>query len=129
MAPWCRLAQTPTVPQLDAEVAATLKLLTSRDRLVTTTISGRAIEDHYKRIRLPGLVHAGNHGLEILGPRFRLVEPLASDRRAALDRLCEALTLHLLPFPGPLSRKTPVRQKGCWPPGKFQSSDRTKCFR
>lgn len=90
----------PSVPQLDAAAAATLELLTSRERLVTTIISGRAIEDLFKRIRLPGLIYAGNHGLEIFGPRFRFVEPLASDRRGDLDRLCETLTLELQTHPG-----------------------------
>src|SRR5271157_5249114 len=71
----------PAAPRLDPSAAATLHLLSSQNHLVTTIISGRAIEDLYTRIRLEGLIYAGNHGLEIFGRQFRFVEPAASDRR------------------------------------------------
>jgi trehalose 6-phosphate phosphatase len=90
----------PAAPRLDPGAAATLQLLSSQDRLVTTIISGRAIEDLYTRIRLEGLIYAGNHGLEIFGRQFRFVEPVASARREALERLCEELVLEVRPFPG-----------------------------
>lgn len=90
----------PAVPRLDPHAADTLRLLSSQDYLVTTIISGRAIEDLYMRIRLEGLIYAGNHGLEIFGRQFRFVEPLASARREPLERLCEELALELQPIPG-----------------------------
>jgi len=90
----------PTAPQLDPCAAATLRLLSSQDCLVTTIISGRAIEDLYTRIRLEGLIYAGNHGLEIFGRQFRFVEPAASARREALERICEELAADLRPLPG-----------------------------
>jgi trehalose 6-phosphate phosphatase len=90
----------PAAPRLDPHTAATLQLLASQDFLVTTIISGRAIEDLYTRIRLQGLIYAGNHGLEIFGRQFRFVEPVASARREALGRLCEELALELKPVSG-----------------------------
>ena len=90
----------PTAPRLDPAAAETLKMLSQSEALVTTVISGRAIEDLYARIRLDGLIYAGNHGLEIFGRQFRFVEPVAASRREALDRLCEELTLELQPFEG-----------------------------
>lgn len=90
----------PAAPRLDSDAAATLSLLSSQDYLVTTIISGRAIEDLYTRIRLEGLIYAGNHGLEIFGRQFRFVEPVASARREALARLCEELGPELRPLPG-----------------------------
>jgi trehalose 6-phosphate phosphatase len=90
----------PSTPRLDPGAAATLQLLSSQDSLVTTIISGRAIEDLYTRIRLEGLIYAGNHGLEIFGRQFRFVEPIASARREALERLAEELTLELRPISG-----------------------------
>jgi trehalose 6-phosphate phosphatase len=90
----------PTAPKLDPTAAATLELLSSHACLVTTIISGRAIEDLYTRIRLDGLIYAGNHGLEIFGRQFRFVEPAASARRETLQRLCEELALELQPLPG-----------------------------
>lgn len=90
----------PAAPRLDPYAAATLKLLSRQDGLVTTIISGRAIEDLYARIRLDGLIYSGNHGLEIFGRQFRFVEPAASARREELGRLCEELALEVRPLPG-----------------------------
>lgn len=92
----------PAEPRLDANAAATLELLASQNSLVTTIISGRAIEDLYTRVRLQGIIYAGNHGLEIFGRELRFVEPVASARRDALGRLCEELAQQLEPFPGAL---------------------------
>jgi trehalose 6-phosphate phosphatase len=94
------IAGDPATPRLDPSAAATLRLLSSRHGLVTTIISGRAIEDLFTRIRLEGLIYAGNHGLEIFGRQFRFVEPAASARREELARLCEELALELQPFDG-----------------------------
>jgi trehalose-phosphatase len=94
------IAGDPSAPRLDPGVLETLQLLSARDGLVTTVISGRAIEDLYTRIRLDGLIYAGNHGLEIFGRQFRFVEPVASARREALARLSEELALELQPLPG-----------------------------
>lgn len=90
----------PTAPRLDPGAAATLRELSSQPGLITTIISGRAVEDLYARIRLEGLIYAGNHGLEIFGRQFRFVEPVAAARRETLDRLCEELALELQPLPG-----------------------------
>jgi len=92
----------PTVPQLDPGTAETLKLLSSQDSLVTTIISGRAVEDLFIRIRLQGLIYAGNHGLEIFGRNLRFVDPAASARRQALEQLCEQLSVELQQFAGVL---------------------------
>jgi trehalose 6-phosphate phosphatase len=90
----------PAAPRLDPGAAATLQILSTQNCLVTTIISGRAVEDLYTRIRLHGLIYAGNHGLEIFGRQFRFVDPVASARREALQRLCEELALELEPLSG-----------------------------
>ncbi|MGO4880449.1 MAG: trehalose-phosphatase [Bryobacteraceae bacterium] len=97
----------PSVPILSPGAAATLRLLAGRHHLVTTIISGRAIEDLYARVRLQGLIYAGNHGLEIFGRQLRFVEPVASERRDALERLCEEIEAKVQPVPGTL-----VERKG-----------------
>lgn len=85
------IAADPTEPQLDPDAAETLKLISSQEFLATTIISGRAVEDLYRRIRLNGLIYAGNHGLEIFGRNLRFVEPLAWSRREQLKSLCGEL--------------------------------------
>src|SRR2546423_15455849 len=70
----------PATPRLDSGTAATLRSLQGRESLVTTILSGRALKDLYCRIRVDGLIYAGNHGLEICGPNLQFIEPGASTR-------------------------------------------------
>jgi trehalose 6-phosphate phosphatase len=90
----------PASPRLDPATTETLTLISNRDFLVTTIISGRAVEDLYARIRLNGLIYAGNHGLEIFGRSLRFVESVASSRRKQLEQLCEQLAAQLRPIAG-----------------------------
>ena len=85
----------PALPRLDSGTAKALQALSSRDFLVTTVISGRAVEDLYARIRVRGLIYAGNHGLEIFGRNLLFVEPRATARRQELERLCDELRVQL----------------------------------
>jgi trehalose 6-phosphate phosphatase len=89
------IADRPTDPQLDPETAETLKLIASQGFLTTAIISGRAVEDLYCRIRVEGLIYAGNHGLEILGRHLRFIEPVALSRRGELKVLCSELAAKL----------------------------------
>jgi trehalose 6-phosphate phosphatase len=90
----------PETPQLDDRSAAALRLLASLDSVVTTIISGRAVEDLYSRIHLDDVIYAGNHGLEIFGRDLRFVSPEGAAAREPLARLCEELSDSLQPFGG-----------------------------
>ena len=92
----------PATPRLDAATYELLRLLTIKPSLVTTIISGRAVEDLYTRIRLEGLIYAGNHGLEIFGRNLCFVEPIAAALREKLAHLSEDLVLKLQPIAGAL---------------------------
>ena len=50
------IAADPAAPRLDPGTAETLKLIAAQDFVLTTIISGRAVEDLYSRIRLDGLI-------------------------------------------------------------------------
>jgi trehalose-phosphatase len=89
------IADRPTDPELDPETAETLKLIASQGFLTTTIISGRAVKDLYTRIRVEGLIYAGNHGLEIFGRDLRFIEPLALSRCEELKVLCRELAAKL----------------------------------
>jgi trehalose 6-phosphate phosphatase len=65
-------------PKLDPGLGETLALLSSNPSVITTIISGRAVEDLFARIRLQGLIYAGNHGQEIFGRNVHFVEPVAA---------------------------------------------------
>ena len=89
-------------PELNPDVAQTLKLLASQEGVATTIISGRAVEDLYRRIRLDNLIYAGNHGLEIFGRKLYFVDPVASARRPQLESLCAELAVELRTITGPI---------------------------
>jgi trehalose 6-phosphate phosphatase len=74
--------------------------LLSQGKVVPVIISGRSLEDLRPRVGVPGLVCAGNHGLEIRGPNFAFVEPTALECRPALRKLVEDLTGRLQPIAG-----------------------------
>lgn len=90
----------PASPRLDSGTAETLRLLLGRDSMVTTILSGRAVEDLYCRIRVEGLIYAGNHGLEIFGRNLRFVEPCAAANSKQLEQLCNEIAVELKSFSG-----------------------------
>ncbi len=92
----------PGIPRPDPATMEILKRLAGREFLVTTIISGRAVEDLYARIRVDGIIYAGNHGLEIFGRTLRFVEPVAWDRRGELERVTQDLSVRLRPIHGTL---------------------------
>lgn len=89
------IADHPMDPQLDPETAETLKLIASQGFLTTTIISGRAVQDLFGRIRVEGLIYAGNHGLEIFGRDLRFIEPIAASRREELKMLSREIAAKL----------------------------------
>lgn len=94
------IAEDPTAAQLSPDVREVLRRIAQQEFVVTTVISGRAVEDLYTRIRLDGIIYGGNHGLEIFGRGMRFVEPAADARRGQMQRLAETLGAGLRPFPG-----------------------------
>ncbi len=94
------IASDPAVPRLDVATREVLALIAGKPSFVTTIISGRAVEDLYTRIRIEGLIYAGNHGLEIFGRNLCFVEPVASSLREKLARLSEELAVKLYPVAG-----------------------------
>ena len=65
-------------------------------------ISGRALDDVSRRIGIPGLVYAGNHGLEIAGPGIRYRHPAAADAVPLMAQTAARLTAALDAIPGVL---------------------------
>jgi len=96
------LVPDPASARMDPATGETLRRLASHSRLMTTIISGRAVEDLYARIRLDGLIYAGNHGMEIRGRNLRFVDPAAAARREQARRLSGELAARLRSVPGVL---------------------------
>jgi len=87
--------QDPSAARLDQSARETLARISRNSRTVTTIISGRSLSDIRGRIGLPGIVYAGNHGLEICGRKLEFTEPAAAARREELTQLSRQLAAKL----------------------------------
>jgi len=96
------IVEDPDLAQLSDAVREALRRIADRESIVTSVISGRAVEDLYVRVRVDNLIYSGNHGLEIFGRGLRFVEPEADARRGELRRLTEQLAGRLGHIPGVL---------------------------
>ena len=84
------IAGRPEDAVLRAGNASLLQALADRMPGVVAAVgvvSGRALADVAGRVGVPGLVYAGNHGLEIAGPGIRYRHPVAE---AAVPMMAEA---------------------------------------
>jgi trehalose 6-phosphate phosphatase len=85
---------------LDRETRATVAELATREDITVAVVSGRTRSDLLARVDVPGLIYAGNHGLEISGPGFVFIEPTAAACREELHALAAELTARLSGIPG-----------------------------
>lgn len=94
------LVRRPQAAKLPTRTRRLLLRLSRLPGVRLAFVSGRALADLSKRVRVPGAFYSGNHGLEIRGPGLAWSHPGATVpelRRAARDlrRVCEL-------FPGTL---------------------------
>jgi len=85
---------TPIVERSDKaiiseEMKELLKSLSQRCKLAI--ISGRTLKDIKKLVGLKGIIYAGNHGLEIEGPRIRFKSPISIRSRIIIKQIREDL--------------------------------------
>lgn len=95
----------PIVPEPEAatilpEARAALEQLRRRPDTRVAVVSGRALADVRGRVGVPGLVYAGNHGLEIGGDGLHWRHPAAAAQRERLEACGRALTAALAPLGG-----------------------------
>ncbi len=83
----------PSLAKLSERERVLLKQLSSLPGVEVAVISGRRLKDVRSRVGLPGLLYAGNHGLEINGPKIRYVHPTAQDFRKLAKELVLKLRL------------------------------------
>lgn len=85
----------PRAASMSTEMRGQLLRLARRKRFQLAIISGRSLADLEWRVGLDGLTCAGNHGLEIRGPKLSFIEPVARTRMPALQSLCRALEVRI----------------------------------
>lgn len=73
------ITDTPEMANLHEESRRLLKNLARCSNFTVAIISGRALNDLQSRIEIPGIIYAGNHGLEIQGPELAFVHPIKEE--------------------------------------------------
>lgn len=85
---------------LPKETRRRLTSLAARPRCAAGIVSGRSLADLSVLANIPGLVHAGNHGMEIRGPELNFTHPQAVAARQSLDLVQASLSDGLTGVPG-----------------------------
>lgn len=83
----CPIMSRPSMVRLTAEKKEILRQLSHQPDLKVGIISGRALSDVKERVGVPGILYAGNHGLELEGPNIRYLHPAASEFRHLAKKL------------------------------------------
>lgn len=94
------LAEHPDEIALAPAMRRVLTSLARREGLTVTIMSGRNRTDLQAHINIPGLIYAGNHGLEISGSGFIFVEPTAAACSDEIKHLASGLARKLQSIPG-----------------------------
>jgi len=94
------IAPTPAQAVLPARVRTLLRILSRLPQTRVGIISGRSLREIERCVRVPGVVYAGNHGLELRGPQLSFVHPGATRSRALLRAMADRLDAALRPMPG-----------------------------
>ena len=80
--------------------AKVLAALSRKPGSTVGILSGRSLDDVAHRVGVPGLVYAGNHGLEISGPDLQYLHPAAAASIPAFSEIAGRLAAALADVPG-----------------------------
>ena len=90
----------PEAASLSDETRQMLSDLAGMNRFVVGVVSGRSLGDLEAMVAVPGLVYAGNHGLEMKGKGMDFVHPEAPAFEASLAESARLLERELSDVPG-----------------------------
>lgn len=90
----------PSAATLSNEVRGPLADLAAGGRVTVLVVSGRSAADLRARADVPGLIVAGNHGLELAGPGWEHVDLAVAESAAAIHHLAANLERALEAVPG-----------------------------
>ena len=94
------IAGRPDLAVLPSRAGVALSSVHRLDRFTLGIVSGRSLADVREMVGIPGLVYAGNHGLEIDGPDGIFIHPEAEELQPHLDLVLEALRERLSDLQG-----------------------------
>jgi len=94
------IADTPHMAVTPRRMRALLFRLANMPNCKIAIVSGRQLNDIKKRIRLKKIVYAGNHGLEISGPKIKFTAHLPAQYKRALQKIKAKLATELSAIKG-----------------------------
>ena len=94
------IVDRPELAVLAPGVRQTLVELTGHQKFILGVLSGRSLHDLEDKVGVPGMIYAGNHGLEISGPGLEFVHSEANGMRRIQTEVFEILKRELGHLPG-----------------------------
>ena len=85
------IAPRPELAVLPVETRNSLRTLNSQEAFSLGIVSGRGLDDVAAMVDVPGLIYAGNHGLEIQGAGEDFVHPEAKELKPVIDSILSDL--------------------------------------
>lgn len=94
------IAPTPEAAEIDPGIAAILAELHTQKKIHIAIVSGRSLKSLVEKVAIPALTFAGNHGLEIHGPRIQWAADIPNEAMHALASFAKDMAELLQPFKG-----------------------------
>lgn len=94
------ITDDPDEPTITAACRRAVKQFVTHPHATVAVISGRELSDLYNRISVPGVIYAGNHGLEFRYDECAEVHPSAAYHQTAVRGVLEQLPDRLAGVPG-----------------------------
>jgi trehalose 6-phosphate phosphatase len=89
------IAERPELATLSEDTRQLLQRLVHLPHFTIGVISGRALADLKEKVKISGIIYAGNHGFEIEGPGWKFISPIADEVRPLFRILRQVLSLTL----------------------------------
>lgn len=81
------IVKRPGLAVLSKARRSLIKKIAKSPRFLVAVISGRMLSDLKRRVRVPGIYYAGNHGFEIQGPKIKMTHPKALQAKPLLREI------------------------------------------
>lgn len=94
------IVKTPELARLSPKTRFFLKALGSRPTFIIGIISGRGLRDINRLVGLNNIYYAGNHGLELRGPKANFIYPATVAYSQTIHHLAQQLEKALREIPG-----------------------------
>ncbi len=96
------IVKTPELARLSSPIKNLLKVLSENRQFTLAIISGRPLAEIKKIVGLKKIIYAGNHGLEVEGPKIKFVNPRALKSKVLMRNLFNLLSEKLSSISGAL---------------------------